>query len=95
MTGGDGDTFLERGTSEIITTRRLLSIVQAFSIFGDKRKAINMAISRFTDEVKSDFIKLYEKIDAEVAAKSAGLENPANSSVSATMTVNGNNDCPF
>ena len=93
--GAIRDTFLEGGTSEIITTRRLLSIVQAFSIFGDKRKAINMAISRFTDEVKSDFIKLYEKIDAEVAAKSAGLENPANSSVSATMTVNGNNDCPF
>ena len=59
-------TFMEGGISEIITTRRLLSITQAFSIFGDKAKSISMAISRFDEETKHDFLKLYEKIDAEV-----------------------------
>ena len=59
-------TFLEGGVSEIITTRRLLSIVQAWNIFEDKTKAIAMAISRFDEETKADFIRLYEKIDGDL-----------------------------
>ena len=59
-------TFLEGGVSEIITTRRLLSIVQAWNIFEDKTKAIAMAISRFDEETKADFIRLYEKIDGNL-----------------------------
>lgn len=58
-------TYLEGGVSEIITTRRLLSIVQAWNIFGDKSKAIAMAISRFDAETKADFLRLYTKIDGD------------------------------
>jgi MoxR-like ATPase len=93
--GAIRDTFLAGGASEIITTRRLLSIVQAFAIFGDKRKAIEMAISRFDGETKADFLKLYEKIDADVAARSAGPENAANSATSGNTVTVTNNACPF
>ena len=82
-------TFMEGGISEIITTRRLLSITQAFSIFNDKAKAISMAISRFDEETKHDFLKLYEKIDAEVELS----ENPVSAPVEVDPT--NPNNCPY
>jgi len=69
-------TFLEGGVSEIITTRRLLSIVQAWNIFEDKTKAIAMAISRFDEETKADFIRLYEKIDGDLPETEEAPSNP-------------------
>ena len=75
--------------SEIITTRRLLSITQAFSIFNDKAKAISMAISRFDEETKHDFLKLYEKIDAEVELSSDSASAPVE------IDPNNPNTCPY
>lgn len=92
--GAIRDTFMEGGTSEIITTRRLLSIVQAYSIFGDKSKAISMAIARFDGEVKSDFLKLYEKIDSDVAEANAADSIAAAESTMSVPNVSGNT-CPF
>ena len=83
-------TFLEGGITEIITTRRLRSIVEAYSIFADKRKAIEMAISRFDGETKADFLRLYEKIDAEVGENT---ENGDSAPVSDSNTDP--NTCPF
>ena len=85
-------TFMEGGISEIITTRRLLSITQAFSIFNDKAKSISMAISRFDEETKHDFLKLYEKIDAEVV-----LSETPDSLESAPVEVDPSNpnNCPY
>ena len=80
---------MEGGISEIITTRRLLSITQAFSIFNDKAKAISMAISRFDEETKHDFLKLYEKIDAEVELS----ETPVSAPVEVDPT--NPNICPY
>ena len=82
-------TFMEGGISEIITTRRLLSITQAFSIFNDKAKAISMAISRFDEETKHDFLKLYEKIDAEVELS----ETPDSAPVE--IDPSNPNNCPY
>ena len=82
-------TFMEGGISEIITTRRLLSITQAFSIFNDKAKAISMAISRFDEETKHDFLKLYEKIDAEVELS----ETPDSAPVE--VDPSNPNNCPY
>ena len=48
----------------MIATRRLVHIVRAFSIFNDKRKAIELCINRFDDITRQSFIELYEKIDA-------------------------------
>ena len=58
-------TFYDGGIEEIISTRRLVHIVRAFSIFGKKEKAIEVCINRFDDETKQAFLELYDKVDAD------------------------------
>jgi len=58
-------TFYDGGIDEIISTRRLVHIIRAYSIFGDKAKAIQVCINRFDDETKTAFLELYDKIDAD------------------------------
>ena len=58
-------TFYDGGIDEIISTRRLVHIVKAFEIFGDKAKAIQVCLNRFDDETKQVFMELYDKVDAE------------------------------
>ena len=65
-------TFEEGGVDEIISTRRLVDIIKSFSIFGDRGKAIKMAIERFDDETRESFMSLYEKIDAGVGIPEGG-----------------------
>ena len=55
-------------STDIITTRRLESILKAFAIFGKALKAVEMGISRFDEQTKADFLKLFEKISGESAA---------------------------
>ena len=54
-------------STDIITTRRLESILKAFAIFGKEMKAVEMGISRFDEQTKADFLKLFEKISGESA----------------------------
>jgi hypothetical protein len=63
-------TFYEGGCDEIISTRRLVHIVGAFSIFSDKMKAIELTVNRFDHETKESFLDLYTKIDAGVDVES-------------------------
>ena len=63
-------TFYEGGCDEIVSTRRLVHIVGAFSIFKDKVKAIELTVNRFDLETKESFIDLYGKIDAGVDVSS-------------------------
>jgi hypothetical protein len=58
-------TFNDGGIDEVISTRRLVHIIKAYSIFGKKDKAIKVCLNRFDDETKSTFVELYDKIDAE------------------------------
>jgi midasin (ATPase involved in ribosome maturation) len=58
-------TFYDGGIDEIISTRRLVHIVRAYSIFGDKAKAIEVCVNRFDDETKQAFMELYDKVDAD------------------------------
>ena len=58
-------TFYDGGVEEIISTRRLVHIVRAFSIFNDKAKAISVCVNRFDEETKQSFIELYDKVDAD------------------------------
>ena len=67
-------TFYDGGIEEIISTRRLVHIVRAYSIFGDKAKAIQVCINRFDDETKTAFLELYDKIDADFVMPSETLE---------------------
>ena len=58
-------TFYDGGIEEIISTRRLVHIVRAYSIFKDKAKAIQVCVNRFDAETKQAFLELYDKIDAD------------------------------
>ena len=58
-------TFYDGGIEEIISTRRLVHIIRAHSIFNDKAKAINVCVNRFDDETKQAFMELYDKVDAD------------------------------
>ena len=58
-------TFYDGGIEEIISTRRLVHIVRAYSIFGNKAKAIDVCTARFDDETKQAFLELYDKVDAD------------------------------
>ncbi len=59
-------TFYEGAIDELVSTRRLVHIAQAFKMFGDRMKAITMCVSRFDTETKATFLDLYSKVDAEV-----------------------------
>ena len=62
-------TFKDGGIDEVISTRRLVHIIRAYSIWGDRMKAIKVCVNRFDDETKQSFIELYDKIDANVEVK--------------------------
>ena len=59
-------TFFDDGVDEVISTRRLCHIVQTFSIFTDRMKAIDLCISRFDEDTKEAFLDLYTKVDSGV-----------------------------
>ena len=59
-------TFNDGGVDEIISTRRLVHIMRAYQIFGDKMKAMQMCLNRFDDETKESFMQLYTKLDEHV-----------------------------
>jgi hypothetical protein len=57
-------TYFDGGVDEIISTRRLVHITQAYSIFNNKMKAIQMCTNRFDEDTKNSFIELYTKVDS-------------------------------
>ena len=64
-------SYMEGAVDEVISTRRLVHIAKAFTIFKDKMKAITLCVARFDEETKMSFLDLYSKVDATV-------ESPAN-----------------
>ena len=68
-------TFYDGGIDEIISTRRLVHIIRAYSIFNDKAKAIQVCLNRFDDETKQSFMELYDKVDADVNIEVDEMEN--------------------
>ena len=59
-------TFYDGGVEDIISTRRLVHVLRAYAIFGDKLKSIKMCLNRFDEETKQSFLELYDKVDADV-----------------------------
>ena len=78
-------TFEDGGVSEIISTRRAINICKAFAMFGSKKKAISLAITRFDKDTQTAFLSLYSKIDAE----------PINTGVEVTNTQEVNAEPTF
>jgi len=68
-------TFYDGGIEEIISTRRLVHIIRAYSIFNDKSKAIEVCVNRFDDETKQAFMELYDKVDADFVMPSESSED--------------------
>jgi MoxR-like ATPase len=81
-------SFKQQVVSEIITTRRLLHIIKAFSIFGDKMKSIERCVARFDEDTKESFLQFYTKVDAEAQPKAQVQDAP-------TAKSNDPNACPF
>lgn len=79
-------SFTNGAVSDMITTRRLCAIVDNFSIFGDKLKAIKQTIARFSTETQEAFINFYAMVDAEVTNENKTAAAPAAGAVD-PMTV--------
>jgi len=63
-------SFEANAIEDVISTRRLVHIVRAFSVFGDKEKAVEKCVTRFDRQTRDSFIELYSKI-------AIGEDNPA------------------
>jgi MoxR-like ATPase len=61
-------SYADGAVDEIISTRRLVHISKAFSIFNNRLKAIEMCLNRFDTDTKTAFLDLYTKVDADATA---------------------------
>jgi MoxR-like ATPase len=59
-------TFYDGGIDDLISTRRLEHIVNAFAMFKSRNKAVELCVNRFDADTKSAFLDLYGKVDAKV-----------------------------
>jgi len=77
-------TFYDGGIDEIIATRRLVHIINAFAIFKNKLKAVEVCINRFDTDTKNSFLDLYTKVDSGVSIEelNQGSSNDSEESVS-------------
>ena len=77
-------TFYDGGIDEIIATRRLVHIINAYAIFKNKLKAVEVCINRFDNDTKNSFLDLYTKVDSGVSIEelNQGPSNDSEESVS-------------
>ena len=70
-------TYLEDAIDELISTRRLVHIVKAFSMFKDRQKAIELCINRFDADTKDAFLDLYKKMETPKEDPVATVQQPS------------------
>ena len=85
-------TFYEGGVDEIIATRRLVHIAKAYGIFGDRLKAVKMALNRFDAETKEAFLDLYTKLDEKATASGEDEELASQKAVEDAAQLEGNEE---
>jgi len=56
-------TYFEGAIDELVSTRRLEHIVNAYAMFKDKLKAVQLCVNRFDEDTKAAFVDLYTKVD--------------------------------
>ena len=77
-------SFAEGAVSDIISTRRLVHICEAYAIFNrDREKAIQLCLNRFDADTKNSFLDLYKKLDDTI--------NP----IDPTVTTKSTDEVPF
>ena len=86
-------TYEAGGSDSLISTRRLVNVVELYGIFKDKAKAVTLAIARFDRETKEAFWNLWTKIDAD--AVPAADPKAAAAAAAGTAKSNDPNACPF
>jgi MoxR-like ATPase len=59
-------SYKDGAVQEIISTRRLINICKAYSVFRDKGKAVSMSLARFDRLTQDAFMTLYKKIDDDM-----------------------------
>ena len=69
-------SFYEGAIDELISTRRLVHIAQAYKMFDNKMKAIEMCVARFDSETKATFLDLYTKVDEDVIELEEAIITP-------------------
>jgi len=60
---GTRNLYHDGELEEVITTRRLVNILESYKIFGTKKKAIQMCLERFDDHTKQAYVDFYKKLD--------------------------------
>ena len=84
-------TYLEGAIDDVISTRRLVNVIEAYEVFNDKMKALKLCLARFDEDTQETFSKLYEKVDAE-----ANFDGTDENSDATTETASAtDNECPF
>jgi hypothetical protein len=58
-------TYQDGALDDLITTRRLVQIVEGYSIFGNRETAVKLACNRFDSITKSTFIEVFDKISPD------------------------------
>jgi hypothetical protein len=83
-------TYIEGAIDELITTRRLVHISNAYKIFNmDRIKSISMCVNRFDVETKTAMLDLYTKVDSDVEPASTEPESVGDT------TGDMSDDCPW
>lgn len=67
--------FDEGGIDDLISTRRLVHIIKTFSIFNDRKKAVELCLNRFDNRHKKAFSDFYEMVDDTVAPKTDAADH--------------------
>ena len=82
-------TYAEGAIDDVISTRRLVNVVEAFDVFNDKKKALSLCLARFDEDTQETFLNLYDKVDAETDFNADDAGDDV-----APATAEGN-ECPF
>lgn len=79
-------TYNDGGANETISTRRICHVIQTFSIFHDRKKSVEMCVSRFDEDTRTAFIDMYNNLDA-AATKSERRFRDHNSKYKSAMQM--------
>lgn len=84
-------TYEDGGVDDLISTRRLVHIARTYGIFGDRKRAIELCISRFDEDTRVAFLDLYTKVDSKAITVETMNQQPVEESV----VEQPDNDIPF
>ncbi len=62
--GAIRESYLQGAVDDMISTRRMVHVIRAFSIFRDERKAVELCCNRFDPEVREAFMKVFDAVHA-------------------------------